>query len=166
MFELGVLGLARALQNGAFEGDWEFTGVGAVSGRSRVALGRTSMRLLPRSDPAGYAQLLREHDVGLALMYTPHPSLVPLEMASAGIVTVTNTFENKDAGAMRAISGNILAVEPTIEGVAGGLATAASRVGDVAARVAGADVAWSRNWEQSFPDELLDRIVAALGVEV
>ena len=30
-------------------------------------------------------------------MYTPHPSLVPIEMASAGMLTVTNSFENKTA---------------------------------------------------------------------
>ena len=33
-------------------------------------------------------------------MYTPHPSLVPIEMASAGMATVTNSFENKTADAM------------------------------------------------------------------
>ncbi len=162
MFQLGVLGLARALHDGAFDGDWEFSGIGAVGGRSRVALGPTSMRLLPRSDQAGYAQLLRDHDLGLSLMYTPHPSLVPLEMASAGMVTVTNRFENKDAAALRAISTNLLAAEPSIEGVARGLADAAARAGDVAARLAGAEVSWSRDWEQSFPDELVDRILAAL----
>ena len=42
-------------------------------------------------------------------MYTPHPSLVPIEMASAGMLTVTNTFENKTSEALRAISGNLLA---------------------------------------------------------
>jgi glycosyltransferase involved in cell wall biosynthesis len=162
MFGLGVLGLARALRDGAFEGDWEFSGIGAVGGRSRVALGPTSMRLEPRSDQAGYAQLLRDHDVGLALMYTPHPSLVPLEMASAGMVTVTNRFENKGAAALRSISTNLVTADPTIEGVARALAEASGRVDDVAARVAGADLAWSRDWEESFPDELVDRILAAL----
>jgi glycosyltransferase involved in cell wall biosynthesis len=163
MFELGVLGLARALHDGAFQGDWEFSGIGSVSGRSRVALGRTSMRLLPRSDQSGYAQLLRDHDVGLALMYTPHPSLVPLEMASAGMLTVTNCFENKDGEALRAISGNLLAVAPTIEGIADGLGLAARGVDDVAARIKGAEVDWSRDWSESFPDALLDRIIDALG---
>ena len=33
-------------------------------------------------------------------MYTPHPSLVPIEMASAGMLTVTNSFENKTAEAL------------------------------------------------------------------
>ena len=66
--------------------------------------------------------MLRDHDVGLALMYTPHPSLVPIEMASAGMLTVTNSFENKTAEAMAAISPNLITAEPSIEGVAGGLA--------------------------------------------
>jgi hypothetical protein len=33
-------------------------------------------------------------------MYTPHPGLVAIEMAAAGMATVTNTFENKDAAAL------------------------------------------------------------------
>jgi hypothetical protein len=164
MFELGVLALARALHRGAFAGEWEFSGIGSVSGRGRIALGRTSMRLLPRSDQAGYGRLLRDHDVGLALMYTPHPSLVPLEMAAAGMLAVTNCFENKDSDAMRRISSNLLAVPATIDAVAEGLAAAAARVEEVEARIAGAEVGWSRSWDESFPDELLDRVIAALGM--
>ena len=60
--------------------------------------------------------VLREHDVGLALMYTPHPSLVPIEMASAGMLTVTNSFENKTAEALAAISPNLIAAEPERRG--------------------------------------------------
>ena len=48
-------------------------------------------------------------------MYTPHPSLVPIEMASAGMLTVTNSFENKTPEAMAAISPNLIAAEPTVE---------------------------------------------------
>jgi glycosyltransferase involved in cell wall biosynthesis len=164
MFELGVLALARALQDGAFDGEWEFNGIGSIRGRNRISLGRTSMRLVPRSEQSAYAELLRDHDVGLALMYTPHPSLVPLEMAAAGMVVVTNTFDNKDAEAMRSISANIAAVAPTIEGVAEGLASAAARTDHASTRVAGADVNWARDWDAALPDSLLDRIVAALEV--
>jgi hypothetical protein len=164
MFELGVLSLARALADGAFAGEWEFSGIGSVQGRSRVALGRSSMRLLARSDQAAYAQLLRDHDLGFALMYTPHPSLVPVEMASAGMVTVTNTFENKTPEALCAISGNLSAFLPTVEGLAAGLAQAAAAVADVQARIDGAEVSWSREWSDSFSDEMLDRMIAAMGL--
>jgi glycosyltransferase involved in cell wall biosynthesis len=163
MFELGAMGLARALHGGAFEGDWEFSGVGAVQGRSRVSLGSASMRLLPRTDQAAYARLLRGHDLGLALMYTPHPSLVPLEMASAGMLTVTNCFENKTADALAAISSNLIAAEPSVDGIAAALALAAAGVGDTARRLVGASFDWATSWEQSFPDEMLVRIIAAVG---
>jgi glycosyltransferase involved in cell wall biosynthesis len=165
MFELGVLGLAQAVRDGVFEGGWELNGIGSVRGASRIALGgRAAVRLLPRSDQASYAELLRDHDVGLALMYTPHPSLVPLEMASAGMLTVTNHFENKTPDALAAISSNLLTVAPTAAGVAGGLRAAVQGVADVGRRSAGADVRWSTQWTQSFPDEMLDRIIAVLGV--
>ena len=65
--------------------------------------------------------LLRDHDVGLALMYTPHPSLVPIEMASAGMLTVTNSFENKTAEAMAAISPEPDHRRADVDGVAGAL---------------------------------------------
>lgn len=161
MFELGVLGLARALEDPVFDDRWELDAIGSVGGAGRIALGRRAMRLIPRTDQGAYAALLREHDVGLALMYTPHPSLVPLEMASAGMLTVTNRFENKTPEALAAISSNLLTVEPTVEGIAAGLCAAAAAAGDSARRLTGAEVNWSTRWEQSFPDELLDRVIAA-----
>jgi hypothetical protein len=105
MFELGVLALTQAVREGVLSPDWDLHGIGTVGGERRIELGRgTILELLPRTDQSSYAELLRDHDVGLALMYTPHPSLVPIEMASAGLLTVTNTFENKTAPALAAIS--------------------------------------------------------------
>jgi glycosyltransferase involved in cell wall biosynthesis len=162
MFELGVLAIDRALEHGAFAG-WELRGIGAVRGERRVGLGGgATLEVLPRADQGAYAGVLRDHDVGLALMYTPHPSLVPIEMASAGMLTVTNRFENKTAEAMAAISPNLLAVDPSIEGIARGLTDAAAAVDDVDRRVHGSAVRWSRDWDHSFDDELLARVAAFL----
>jgi glycosyltransferase involved in cell wall biosynthesis len=162
MFELGVLALDRALAQGAFAG-WELRGIGSLGGRRRVELGGgAALQLLPRADQRAYAGVLREHDVGLALMYTPHPSLVPIEMASAGMLTVTNSFENKTAGAMAAISSNLVAVEPSVDGITQGLRDAAAAVDDVERRVRGSAVRWSRDWDESFDDELLVRVESFL----
>jgi glycosyltransferase involved in cell wall biosynthesis len=163
MFELGVLGLSRVLADGVMLGGWELNGVGTVARGGTIALGGgASLRLLPRSDQQTYAEQLREHDVGLALMYTPHPSLVPIEMASAGMLTVTNSFENKTSGAMTAISANLLTVHPSVEGVAAGLREAAAGVHDFARRAQASRVAWSSSWDDSFSDGLLDRIASGL----
>src|SRR5256885_4114269 len=127
---------------------WELHGIGTVRSGRRIDLGGgTYLRLLPRAGQDDYAAVLREHDVGLALMYTPHPSLVPIEMASAGMVTVTNSFENKTPEAMSAISPNLITAEPSVEALAVALGEAVTRSADVDRRVAGSVVRWSRSWE-------------------
>jgi hypothetical protein len=163
MFELGALALARALERGAFADGWTLDGIGTVNGARRLELGGgAALRLLPRSGQDDYARTLREHDVGLALMHTPHPSLVPIEMASAGMLTVTNTFENKTADALAAISPNLIAAEPTIEGVASALCAASAAAGDAERRAQGSRVSWSRDWDETFGEQLMDRVVALL----
>ena len=159
MFELGALALSRAVEQGVFGAGWELNGIGTVEGQRRVELGGgATLNLLPRRGQGAYADVLREHDVGLALMYTPHPSLVPIEMASAGMTTVTNSFENKTAEAMAAISSNILAVDPRLDSLASGLADAVARAEDFDGRARGAAVRWSRDWDQSFDDALMQRV--------
>jgi hypothetical protein len=118
--------------------------------------------MLSRPGQEDYAELLRAHDAGLALMYAPHPSLVGIEMASAGMLTVTNTFENKTADAMAAISSNLITVEPSVEGVCTGLREAAAGVDDFGRRVRGSDVRWSRDWDDSFDDELMEQVASFL----
>jgi len=43
-----------------------------------------------------YGELLSKASVGVSFMISPHPSYPPLEMAFAGLVTITNEYENKD----------------------------------------------------------------------
>ena len=144
--------------------DWELNGIGSLAPETAVALGEgAALRLLPRMSQDAYARVLRDHDVGLALKYTPHPSLVPIEMASAGMLTVTNTFENKTSEALQAISGNLVAAPPSIDSIAMSLAEAVARAGDAERRVRGSVVAWSRDWQRSFDATMLDGLVRALG---
>ena len=164
LFELGVMSLIRAVADGSLAG-WEINGIGSLQGGVPVDLGEGALlRLLPRTDQRSYAQVLRDHDVGLALMYTPHPSLVPMEMASAGMLTVTSTFENKTAQAMRDISANLTAVEPRVQQIADALGAAAHDAGDLERRIAGSQVRWSSDWTRSFHPELVARLIAELDV--
>jgi hypothetical protein len=166
MFELGVLALARALEEGAFRRGWEFRGIGTVAGSRRIDLGGdVELDLVPRAAQRDYASLLAEHDVGLALMYSPHPSLVPIEMASAGLLTVTNTFENKTAAALKRISSNLIAGSPTVEGISEALQEAEAGVEQFERRLRGTNVAWSRDWSQSFNEALLDRLEGFLAFQ-
>jgi len=162
MFELGVLALSRALDAGAFRG-WELRGVGSVGSESGIEFpAGATLELLPRFNQAEYGELLGEHDVGLSLMYTPHPSLVPIEMASAGLLTVTNSFENKTPEAMAAISSNLITAAPSVDAIAAALCAAEAGVEDFAARAGGSRVRWSRDWDTSLGEGLLDRVVEFL----
>ncbi|HEY8214185.1 MAG TPA: hypothetical protein VIG36_08670, partial [Methylocystis sp.] len=60
-----------------------------------------------------YADYLNRALVGVSLMISPHPSYPPLEMAEAGLATITNAFEGKD---LRRRFGNIVSparLDPT-----------------------------------------------------
>src|SRR5205085_4216831 len=142
--------LSRTIEEGFFARDWELHGIGSVEVARAVDLGSgRALTLLPRSQQRAYADVLREHDLGLALMYTPHPSLVPIEMASAGMVAVTNSFENKTPEAMSAISSNLITAEPTVDAIAAALQDAQAGASDVRSRLLGSAVRWSRSWEEA-----------------
>ncbi len=96
------------------------------------------------------------------LMYTPHPSLVPLEMASAGLIAVTNSYANKTAEALRAVSSNFEIGAATIEDLAAALSRAAGRVHDYAGRVAGSKANWPTSWDQAFAPDVIQPLINEL----
>jgi hypothetical protein len=160
MFELAVLALRAALAEGALSPEeWSIDGIGAGRAFEPVPLGRGArLVLLPRVSLGEYQALLPRYDAGLSLMLTPHPSLVPLEMAAAGLVTVTNTYANKTTAGLQALSSNLVAVAPTVAAITAGIHEAVRRTPDLDARVAGASVRWSRDWRTSFDEALLRRL--------
>jgi hypothetical protein len=163
MFELGVLALSRALELGAFARGWKLHAVGATRSGRRLDLGGGDwMQLLPPVAERDRPALLGRHDVGLVLAHAPQPGLLGIEMAAAGMLAVTDTFETKTANALAAISPNLIAAEPTVEGIAEALCRAADRAGDAEGRVGGAAVRWSRDWDDSFDDALIDQVTGWL----
>ena len=160
MFELGLLGLKTAIHNGLFElSQWEFDGIGTVGPQKYIKLGKdVNFRLLPKVSLQEYRNLLPSYDIGISLMLTPHPSLMPLDMAAAGMLVVTNTYANKTSNKLSAISSNIIPVEPTIDGIVAGLANSISRVDQYTERVAGAKVKWPTSWSEAFNDEFFRKL--------
>jgi len=165
LWEVALDSLRRAVAEGTFGPEWTFHAIGTTGPGGQVDLGAgRSLELLPRTDQASYARFLADHDLGVALMEAPHPSLVPFEMASAGMTTVTTTWgESKTADALAAISANVIGVDPDPAAIAAALERAVSRTGDIPARLAGAHFDWPRDWDDSFDETLLDRVAARLG---
>jgi glycosyltransferase involved in cell wall biosynthesis len=164
LFEIGILALRQAVRDGVF-GGWEFDGIGSVdaSGKLELAPG-VHLQLLPRMNQEQYRNILPNYDVGLSLMWTPHPSLVPLDMAAAGLCTVTSVYANKTSAKLRAISTNLIPVEGTVMAVVEGLKQAERQAWNFAGRAQGAAVRWATTWETAFPEAVLRRLEEYFGI--
>jgi hypothetical protein len=141
----------------------EFIGVGSLHFQGDIPLANDhQLKVIPKLELNNYAKALAGFDIGLSLMYAPHPSILPFEMASAGLVTVTNTFGVRDEKMLTGISTNLVPARPELNALTQALVTAWERRKDYAARVAGSKLDWSRSWETSFNppfrDEVLKRI--------
>ena len=164
LFELGMMALAELVRDPRVDlSNWSFYGIGSMGGNTLELTEGLRFELLPKTSLQDYIRMMSGHDVGLALMLTPHPSLVPIEMAAAGMWTVTNTLANKTADRLQAISTNLIGVRPTVGDIVDGLVEAMQRADQVDQRLAGAKVNWPGDWDEAFPAETIRRIRSFLG---
>lgn len=156
MFGLGLMALRHAAASPAFAG-WEFLSIGSRGSVPDLQLGHGHvLRRAPWVDYAGYGDLLRQADLLFCPMLSPHTSYPVLEMAACGGFSVTNTFATKTQGKIAALSPNIIAVEPTLEGFAAGLVEAAGKVADGLPRHSALNMA--RDWAATL-DPAASRVV-------
>lgn len=129
LFEIAVYCLRRAVSMGLFIGGWRFLGIGALAGPYRVDLGDGSvLEVENRIDAEEYAQLIGTVDVAMSLMYAPHPSLFPYELARAGAIVVTNRFPGRGEDYISSRSKNVVSFEPCIEDCVRAIGEAVSMV--------------------------------------
>jgi O-antigen biosynthesis protein len=84
-----------------------------------------------------YASYLSRASVGVSLMLSPHPSYPPLEMAEAGLLTITNDFDGKS---LKDRFDNILPLEwlepaSIADAIEAAVAQAEPRAGEIVPRV-------------------------------
>ncbi len=152
MLGLGLQALRAAIAGETFaDKPWEFLAIGGRGSLPELELGRrTVLRPAPWEDYTGYARQLREADILLCPMLSPHTSYPVLEMAASGGVVVTNSFACKTSERLAAISPNIVAARPTIEGLTDALNQAAARVKQ--GRVAAGRPALPGDWNTALAD--------------
>lgn len=128
MFGLGIMALREVASDPVFD-DWEFLSIGSRGSVPELQLGNGRvLRCAPWVDYVGYADLLREADLLLCPMFSPHTSYPVLEMVACGGLSITNTFATKSEQALAALSSRIIGVDPTVAGFAAGLMSGARRV--------------------------------------
>jgi hypothetical protein len=144
MFGLGLMALRLASNDPAFSG-WQFIAIGGRGSVPRLPLecGHV-LRPADWMDYEGYACSLRDADVLLCPMMSPHTSYPVLEMAATGGLSVTNTFATKTRQALENLSDNIISAEPTVEAMAEALIAAAKRTNAGAPRIS--SISMARDW--------------------
>jgi hypothetical protein len=161
LFEIGVIALRQAVASGVFPLGYEFVGAGALTGPQYVDLGLGKcLEILPKMNHTAYADVLRDTDVGLSLMYAAHPSLVPYEMADAGAIAVTNAFANRSVSNIEARSRRLIAVECSIQSIVEGLRRAVHLAEDTDLRTNPAyRISGPGSWEEVFNATFVDNLM-------
>jgi O-antigen biosynthesis protein len=114
LFYFGLEILEAALARGIIDlRQWDVVLVGKDIPKIRLDDGRYTPERLENLSWSAYAELAGQTDLALCLMYTPHPSYPPLDMAASGAVVVTNAYGLKQD--LTAYSKNILCGDLTLE---------------------------------------------------
>ena len=157
LFEIAVLALQRLCRESFFGPEWRFEGIGALSALPPYQLGDGHEMVLREKQPEeDYQRMCGAMDVGVSLMYAPHPSVIPFEFATTGALVVTNVYENRSHKQLRAICGNIVPCESSLPGVIEAIREAVSRVADFSARQSQAYVPASAGWHEVFDRDFIE----------
>ena len=149
LFYRGVEALNTALWKGVVDPrEWTFYLVGKDLEDISLPCGvRPTLLQSLRWDE--YTALIRMIDLGLSLMYSPHPSYPPLDLAACGAVAVTNRFGPKQS--LEAYSKNIICSELSLDAMVDSLAEGVSLAKNSTRRRDNYQAQTiSRSWDQSF----------------
>jgi hypothetical protein len=152
LFYLGLEVLESAIEQGVVDlREWEVVFVGKDIPRLHLDHGRYAPRRLENLDWRQYAELAGSTDLALCLMYTPHPSYPPFDLAASGAVVVTNRFGNKQS--LADYCENILCAEPEPAALVQALAQGVRLACDAPARQANHQSArLGADWKSAFAE--------------
>src|SRR5262249_29444879 len=103
-----------------------------------------------------YVTLVRRTDLGLSLMYTPHPSYPPLDLSACAALAGTNRYGRKVS--LEKYSKNILCVDDDVDSLVKGIADGVGLAQDGEKRQRNfRESLLSRDWEKSF-EPVLQRL--------
>jgi O-antigen biosynthesis protein len=153
LYHRGLEAIDASIATGILDPDrWDFTFVGAHLEELTLA-DYVRPTLLQNLEWAEYLRLMRTADLGLALMYTPHPSYPPLDLAACGAVAVTNKFGPK--AVLENYSRNIICSDLNLKSLLGSLSAGTHLAQDRPRRLANYQHnSMSRSWEASLKNAL------------
>lgn len=149
LFHVGLSVIDRAVHQGILDPKkWDIYLVGKHIPDVTFGDGY-ELRRLEELDWKSYAELAGSIDLALSLMYTPHPSYPPLDLAASGAVVVTNRFGNKqDLGEY---SANIICTDANVNALVRGLNEGVALAMDKDRRTQNFQRnGLGKSWQQSF----------------
>lgn len=136
LFDVGLAALRRLVKDLKLSPE-DIVVVSAGESHETISLGNNIlMESVGKLSMEEYAAMLRQSDIGLSLMLSPHPSYPPFEMAASGMVAVTNDFSTKQME----FGSNIISTEAAPESIAAALQEAWRRSFNTESRIAAAKI--------------------------
>lgn len=133
LYYLGLEVLQTAARRGVLDLDrWEVH----FFGSNLVATSIAGMPVICHDSVnwQAYVERLSTADAAVSLMYTPHPSYPPLDLAALGVPVLTNRFGVKQT--LDRYSSSIICADCDVESLVAGLAQVLEMAGDRSARAA------------------------------
>ena len=158
LFCRGIDVVQTAIDRGVLKPDaWNLHFVGVSMPNLSLGEG-VSVKTYSTLGWAGYLALMKRMDLGLSLMYTPHPSYPPLDLAASGAVAVTNRCGLKQS--LDHYSRNIICADVDVESLLKGLAEGVELSQNRSRRAQNlAEAGLATNWEHTL-DKVVDFILA------
>ena len=151
LYTIAIMALERAIAARAFSNEpWEFYMLGSSAMGETFSVQGREVKCLPRMGYVDYLSVLPGFDLGMCLMYAPHPSVPPFEMVRAGVVTVVNRYKSRDADWYAGISGNFVVGDATGQGMAAALIEGARKTADYENRLREAHSFHPDSWHETF----------------
>lgn len=149
LFYLGLEAIETAVSIGVLNPDeWDIFFVGKDLSALKLPE-KLRIHLLEGLGWSEYVKFLRSVDVGLCLMYTPHPSYPPLDLAASGSIAVTNQFGPKQD--LWKYSKNIICKEANVKSLVQGIAEGIELSTNQQKRMENYENnKMLKNWESSF----------------
>jgi hypothetical protein len=150
LFYFGLEVLEAAITRGIIDlQEWDVVLVGRDIPDLRLDDGEYIPERVQNLDWAQYADLAGKTDLALCLMYTPHPSYPPFDLAASGAVVITNRYGNKQD--LSAYSANIICSDLDMDAMLESMARGVQLALDPRRRGENfADQRLGQDWKQSF----------------
>jgi len=137
---------------------WRVLSVGSTHPKINLGNNR-AVECLGKLSLVDYAKILQKSAVGLSLMASPHPSYPPLEMAHFGLLTITNSYANKDLSVCHPNISSLSDVAPHV--VAEKLAELCAKFEEAPRSAADQNSIW-KSYLSSTPFDCLDELTSRM----